>query len=99
MLYTKLNKLSLWELGRMQKEILIVEAQFMSSQRGTRILPRTCIMGYLTKNLSSFCPGPENLSEVDLLVIINYNLELWAKIKPFSLRLLFVRVFHNSNMK
>lgn len=58
---------------------------------GVRVLPRTCI-GAINGILVSFCSGPENLSEVDFLVIINYNLKLQAKIKSFSLRLLSVRV-------
>lgn len=43
MLSTKLTKLSLWEPGRMLREIQTVEAQFMSSQRVSRILLRTSI--------------------------------------------------------
>lgn len=48
--------------------------------------------GAINGILASFCSGPENLSEIDFLVIINYNLKLQAKIKSFSLRLLSVRV-------
>lgn len=58
---------------------------------GVRVLPRTCI-GAINGILASFCSGPENLSEVDFLVIRNYNLKLQAKIKSFSLRLFSVRV-------